>query len=153
MRTLTAGIDDNGQTTIVAEVEYHHKDVSPEGEGRLSAGHPTRSSRIDFYKTTETPPTPLPSNAEFHDMEMFPGQVFFLTLMIPPEGVHPRHYTSSLNYHTVVSGDVDIVLDDGPHHLNEGDSLVLPGLAHGWKAGPSGCTMAIALVATEHPGT
>ena len=149
MRSLTAASDAKGRSGIVKEVGYHHKDIAPEGEGRLSAGHPTRSSRADIFATGEAPPPPAPATAPFHDVELKPGQVAFWMLMIPPNGEHPHHHTASLNFHTVVAGDVELVLDDGPHHLGLGDSLVLPGVNHGWKAGPEGCTMAIVCTGTE----
>ena len=149
MRSLTAASDAKGRSSIVKEVEYHHEDISPEGEGRLSAGHPTRSSRADIFVTSEAPPPPAPATAPFHDVELKPGQVALWVLMIPPNGEHPHHHTASLNFHTVVAGDVDLILDDGPHHLDLGDTLVLPGVNHGWKAGPTGCTMSIVVTGTE----
>ena len=49
------------------------------------------------------------------------------------------------------AGSVELLLDDGPHHMDVGDSLVLPGVDHGWQAGPSGCTMTLVNVGSARP--
>jgi hypothetical protein len=45
--------------------------------------------------------------------------------------MHPMHHTDTLNFHTVAAGNVELLLDCGPHLLELGNSVVLPGVDHG----------------------
>jgi len=59
------------------------------------------------------------------------GTVFRILELAP--GVSPRnHRTDSIDYAVVMSGEVDIVLDDTTVHLKSGDVLVQRGTIHNW---------------------
>jgi len=141
MKSLIAGVKDGG-SCILNEVQIEHLDVNREG----------KSSRTDVYDMRETPPPPRPpTKAPVHETGIQPGHLEFLVLQMPAGIEHPVHYTDTLNFYTVVAGSVDIILDDGPHRLETGDSLVLPGIDHGWKAGPEGCTQTILNLGSLRP--
>jgi len=40
------------------------------------------------------------------------------------------------------------VLDDGAHRLEPGDTVVVAGVDHAWRAGPDGCTMVNTMIGT-----
>jgi hypothetical protein len=142
MRSLIAGVDDAGRSCIVDEILIEDRDVHREGP----------SSRTDVFKLRETPPPPRPpAKASYHETGLAPGDVDICVLQMPANIEHPMHYTDTLNLHTIVEGYLDVLLDDGPHRLNLGDSLVLPGVDHGWRAGPEGCTMTILNLGSTKP--
>jgi quercetin dioxygenase-like cupin family protein len=58
-----------------------------------------------------------------------------------PDGALGMHCTDTLDYVTVVAGSVTLHLEDGEIELRVGDSVMLPGLMHGWTAGPDGCVV------------
>ena len=60
------------------------------------------------------------------------GSVFRIVSFGP--GVAPRnHRTDSIDYAVVMSGEIDMVLDDGVTvHLKAGDVLVQRGTVHNW---------------------
>jgi len=141
MKSLIAGVKD-GRSCILSEIQIEDRDVNREGP----------SSRTDVYSVKETPPPARPpTKAAFHDTGLEPGHLDLCVLQMPAGVEHPMHYTDTLNFHTIVAGSVDIVLDDGPHRLEVGDSLVMPGIDHGWKAGPSGCTQTIMNLGSARP--
>jgi quercetin dioxygenase-like cupin family protein len=110
------------------------------------------SFRNDVFTLNETPPPARPpAKASYHETGIEPGHADFLVLQMPAGIEHPMHHTDTLNFHTVVSGSVEVLLDDGPHLLDTGDSLVLPGIDHGWRAGTKGCTMTILNLGSVHP--
>ena len=41
-----------------------------------------------------------------------------------------------------------LILDDGAHACSPGDCVVLSGVDHAWKTGPSGCRMSTVAVGT-----
>src|SRR4051812_29825503 len=67
-------------------------------------------------------------------------------------GVAPRvHRTESIDYAVVISGEIDMELDDGVTvHLKQGDTLVQRGTIHNWvNRGDKPCVIAFVLVAAK----
>lgn len=59
------------------------------------------------------------------------------------------HRTDTLDYDVVLSGQVTLLLEDGEVVLRAGDSVVIPGVRHGWRAGPEGCVSSVVVLALE----
>jgi len=77
-----------------------------------------------------------------------PGGTVFRVIEFSP-GVAPRmHRTDSIDYAVVLSGEIDMQLDDGVEvHLKAGDVLVQRGTIHNWvnrRSAP--CVMVFALI-------
>ena len=66
-------------------------------------------------------------------------------------GVSPRnHRTDSIDYAVVMSGEVDMELDDTTVHLKAGDVLVQRGTIHNWvNRGSEPCVIAFVLIAAK----
>ena len=78
------------------------------------------------------------------------GTVFRVVEYQP--GVAPRnHRTESIDYAVVLSGEIDMELDDGVTvHLRQGDALVQRGTIHNWvNRGTQPCVIAFVLVAAK----
>jgi quercetin dioxygenase-like cupin family protein len=78
------------------------------------------------------------------------GTVFRIVEYQP--GVAPRnHRTESIDYAAVLSGEIDMELDDGVTvHLRQGDVLVQRGTIHNWvNRGTQPCVIAFVLVAAR----
>jgi quercetin dioxygenase-like cupin family protein len=61
------------------------------------------------------------------------------------------HYTDSIDLELVIEGSVVLELDNGDHRLEAGDCVVMNGVDHGWRVGPDGCTVLIAILGTPSP--
>jgi mannose-6-phosphate isomerase-like protein (cupin superfamily) len=75
------------------------------------------------------------------------GTVFRILHFLP--GLAQRvHRTDSIDYLVVMSGEIDMELDDGVEvHLKAGDVMVQRGTVHNWvNRGTEPCTMAVILV-------
>jgi quercetin dioxygenase-like cupin family protein len=74
------------------------------------------------------------------------GTVFRVVEFGP--GVAPRnHRTDSVDYAVVMSGEIDMELDDSVVHLKSGDVLVQRGTIHNWiNRGTEPCVMAFVLI-------
>ena len=74
------------------------------------------------------------------------GTVFRVIEFAP--GVSPRvHRTDSIDYAVVISGEIDMELDDSVVHLKAGDVLVQRGTIHNWlNRGSEPCVMAFVLI-------
>lgn len=74
------------------------------------------------------------------------GTVFRVIEFAP--GAAPRvHRTDSIDYAVVISGEIDMALDDAEVHLKAGDVLVQRGTIHNWiNRGDKPCIMAFVLI-------
>jgi quercetin dioxygenase-like cupin family protein len=74
------------------------------------------------------------------------GTVFRVVEFAP--GVSPRvHRTDSVDYAVVMSGEIDMELDDSVIHLKAGDVLVQRGTIHNWiNRGSEACVIAFILI-------
>ena len=62
------------------------------------------------------------------------------------------HRTKSIDYAVVISGEIDMFLDDSDVHLKPGDVLVQQGTIHGWvNRGEVTCRVAFVLIDAEEP--
>ena len=77
------------------------------------------------------------------------GSVFRVVSFGP--GVAPRnHRTDSIDYAVVMSGEIDMALDDVTVHLKAGDVLVQRGTVHNWiNNGTVPCVIAFTLVSAK----
>jgi len=74
----------------------------------------------------------------------------------PSKGWPPRHpamhRTRSIDYAIVMSGEIDMLLDDSEIHLKAGDVLVQQGTNHAWvNRGSEPCRIAFVLIDAVEP--
>ncbi|MSQ70557.1 MAG: cupin domain-containing protein [Betaproteobacteria bacterium] len=77
------------------------------------------------------------------------GTIFRIVRYEP--GVSPRnHRSESIDYAVVMSGEIDMQLDDATVHLKAGDVLVQRGTVHNWQNhGSVPCVMAFVLIGAK----
>ncbi len=76
------------------------------------------------------------------------GGTVFRVLQLQPGNTPRMHRTDSIDYAVVMSGEIDMELDDGVTvHLRQGDVLVQRGTVHNWaNRGTEPCTIAFILI-------
>jgi quercetin dioxygenase-like cupin family protein len=58
-----------------------------------------------------------------------------------------NHRTDSIDYIVIISGEIDMELDDSVVHLKGGDVMVQRGTIHNWvNNGPAPCVLAVILI-------
>ena len=74
------------------------------------------------------------------------GTIFRILEFAP--GLAPRnHRTDSIDYIVVMSGEIDMELDDTTVHLKAGDVMVQRGTIHNWiNRGTAPCVLAVILI-------
>ena len=79
-----------------------------------------------------------------------PNGTIFRILEFAP-GLAPRnHRTDSIDYIVVISGEIDMELDDTVVHLRAGDVMVQRGTIHNWvNRGTAPCVLAVILIAAK----
>ena len=138
LRRVVTGHDANGRAVVkIDEISKNQP-----------SGRPGRSACVVW--TTESFPV---DNSRDQDGSKRPvgttlknGTVFRVVEFAP--GVSPRvHRTDSIDYAVVISGEIDMELDDSVVHLKAGDVLVQRGTIHNWiNRSSEPCVIAFILI-------
>jgi quercetin dioxygenase-like cupin family protein len=74
----------------------------------------------------------------------------FRMLEFAPGLAARNHRTDSIDYIVVISGEIDMELDDSKVHLKAGDVMVQRGTIHNWvNNGTAPCVLAVILIAAK----
>ena len=142
VRRVVTGHDANGNARVV--IDEIAKDVATTRPGANAA----------VIWTSESFPVNNEGNADTSGRQVgttLDNGVVFRVVSFGP-GVAPRnHRTDSIDYAVVMSGEIDMELDDGKSvHLKAGDVLVQRGTIHNWvNKGTAPCVIAFVLVAAK----
>ena len=137
MRLIVTGVKE-GQSCVVREV-----DCTPQGEGLSTL------SALEM-PITDLPPRP-PGKGAFVDIPVEPGNMAWYRVRFPANQLRRTHHTDTIDCHTIVSGWIELLLDDGAHRLNPGDSAMVTGVDHGWQVGPEDCVVSMLIFGTPKP--
>jgi quercetin dioxygenase-like cupin family protein len=136
VRRFVTGVDDRGRSCVVDEVEVEFAITEDRGIVAVE----------QLYVTAELPPAlPAAGTADFLDMGFGPG-LGWMIIRWEPGSEWPPHYTDTVDLDVVLEGTIELVLDDGAHRLEPGDSVVVHGIDHAWRVGEEGCTMSVAAI-------
>ena len=81
--------------------------------------------------------------ADSFDLGVSAGAMDWKVIDYAPGMEFSMHHTDTVDFDTVLSGSIELILDDGGHSLAAGDHVVVTGVDHAWRAGPDGCRMSI----------
>jgi mannose-6-phosphate isomerase-like protein (cupin superfamily) len=138
LRRVVTGHDANGRAIVMID----------ETVKNITSGRPGQSASVIW--TTEGFPVDNTGDADTSGRKvgttLANGCVFRVVEFGP--GVSPRnHRTDSIDFAVVMSGEIDMQLDDSEVHLKAGDVLVQRGTIHNWvNRGSVPCVIAFALV-------
>jgi hypothetical protein len=139
VRRFVTGVDANGRSCVVEETTMTPL-ADPDNPGFSSA----LAGRTD-----SSPPAARPEGVGHHvDLGLAPGLVQWLIVDYPANLEFPAHHTDTVDFDLLLEGHLVLVLDDGEHPLEPGDVVVVNGVDHGWKTGPSGCRLSVCSVGT-----
>ena len=172
LRRVVTTVDKSGKAVVLFDGENPHKEIRPL-RGNISralwatqsapATMQGESDRADGVKMTspvnggtvfriiDYPPMKpehenLDVNSRMHELK---DEASIAGL--PPR--HPfMHRTRSVDYAIVLSGEIDMLLDDSEVHLKAGDVLIQQGTNHAWvNRGTEVCRIAFVLVDAAEP--
>ena len=141
IRRVVTGHDAQGRARVF--IDETVKNVSSQRPGALysvvwsSEGFPVNNDG-DLDPSGKKIGTTIPNGTVFRIVSFGPG-------------VAPRnHRTDSIDYAVVISGEIDMDLDDTTVHLKAGDVLVQRGTIHNWiNKGTMPCVIAFTLVSAK----
>jgi quercetin dioxygenase-like cupin family protein len=89
--------------------------------------------------------------ADFLDLAVPAGSMRWAAIQYGPGAEFSMHHTDTVDFDVVVAGSVELILDDGAHLLTVGDSAVVTGVDHAWRAGAEGCRLNIMTIGAAPP--
>ena len=150
MASVSGGEPELGVATITLWVT----DGTP---AEISGSKDTRGTKVgipppkngSIFRIVDFHPTP---NADDLDPNFLAKIVGLKPGTKPPR--HPgMHRTRSIDYLTILSGEIDMLLDEGEVHLKAGDVMVQRGTMHAWvNRGKEVCRIAVAMIDAKEPG-
>ena len=144
VRRIVTGHDENGKACVLVD----------EISKTVVSRRPGQESTV-IWATDHTPPRlgdDRDLSPEVETTTIDNGTVFRIGKFGP--GVAARvHRTASIDYAIILSGEIDMELDDGVVvHLNQGDMLVQRATVHNWvNNGAEPCLLAFILISGKMP--
>ena len=142
MRRIVTGNSSSGKAEFISAGEVARK-------GRL----PDSKNEFGFCWAT-TASTSLPHSADdvatSAPMMPAPGGTTFLMLHFAPHFKSAMHSTDTVDYCTLISGEIWLLLDDGSEQcLRPGECVVQNGTLHAWdNRSAQTCVMSCVMIAT-----
>jgi mannose-6-phosphate isomerase-like protein (cupin superfamily) len=171
VRRVVTKLDEAGKAVVMFDERVQMSGVRP--PNYVANMWVTDKSLPDFSWTTDraktqTKLTPPKSGTVFRIVEFVPepeavARMDMNTMMrvvgaadTPAKGLPPRHpmmhRTRSLDYAVIISGEIDMLLDDGEVHLKAGDVVVQQATNHAWvNRGSAPCRIAFILMDSQEP--
>ena len=120
---------------------------SDRADREIGVAPPARGS---VFRIVDFPPT---ADSASLDNEAVTREMGISQSGAKPGGRHPlMHRTRSIDYAIVMSGEIDMLLDDTEVHLRAGDVMVQQGTNHAWvNRGNEVCRIAFVLIDADDP--
>lgn len=142
-RLLIAGVDAAGRSAAV-----QNDPVTLQGDSKLHG--------VVYSALYGTPSSPSIASggrsADTLDLGVAAGAISWLMIEYGPGVTFSMHHTDTVDFDIVLSGSVELILDDGVHSLAVGDSVVVTGVDHAWRAGPAGCRLSVVAIGASPNG-
>jgi quercetin dioxygenase-like cupin family protein len=138
MRLVVIGIDPGGQS-LVERIDELGPDAGPPANGLLAQeiwASPANRKALDSR----------PRTATLRPLACEPGEVSWKFVTYQPDASVDMHRTDTLDCDVVLRGRIELGLETGSIELLPGDLVLIPGLAHRWRAGSEGAMLSAVLV-------
>lgn len=147
-RRVVTGVNEAGKSVIVSD------GFVPKGASFSEAGV---GSGGDLWIVSRVPAELTDQNDSLVGYVLkewpAPGEVIARMVTWLPGFEFPMHYSDTIDILFVISGQIELLLDEGSTVLRTGDTVVQRGTNHGWRVvGSEPCTFAGVLVDAA-PGT
>ena len=108
-------------------------------------------SQVPVWATKELPAKLTDENPDAWKLgTTIAGGSVFRVIQYNPGVAERWHRTDSIDYAVILSGEIDMQMDQGEVHLKAGDVVVQRGTTHNWvNRGTAPCVIAFVLIATE----
>jgi len=106
-----------------------------------------------IFRVVEFPPADPTVMARITRADIFGEEARTIAPTAQAGRAHPlMHRTRTIDYVVIMSGEIDMWLDDSTVHMKAGDVMVQQGTNHAWiNTGTTPCVIAFAMIDSERP--
>jgi mannose-6-phosphate isomerase-like protein (cupin superfamily) len=170
IRRIVTGLDPSGKAIVMFDSAMQlmsFRSPNPAGEMWVTPKSPIDYSWTDDRAKIKVPLVPPKGGTIFRIVDFVPItpkiEQMDINMMMkvvgdhaPAKGLPPRHpmmhRTRSLDYAIIISGEIDMLLDDTEVHLKAGDVVVQQATNHAWvNRGKEVCRIAFILMDGQEP--
>ena len=170
VRRVVTKLDASGKAVVMIDEQTRLTAPRPPNYAAniwVTAASPSELSSVSDSGKTKVGFSPPKSGTVFRIVEFAPesagGQPTDMNTMMkvvgadaPKKGLPPRHpmmhRTRTLDYVIIMSGEIDMLLDEGEVHFKAGDVLVQQATNHAWvNRGDKPCRVAFILMESQEP--
>jgi len=170
VRRVVTRIDASGKAVVMFDSIVPMKSFrspNPAGDMWVSEKSPPDFSASEDRGTVKVGLVPPANGTVFRIVDFVPikpelekGDINLMMKVVgdhaPAKGLPPRHpmmhRTRSLDYAIIMSGEIDMLLDEGEVHLKAGDVVVQQATNHAWvNRGKENCRVAFILIDSQEP--
>ena len=138
VRRVVTGHDATGKAVVISDATFG------------SVPNPAKTALFTLVWTSPTAPADNDDATDGRDRDVdltLPGGSVIRVVDMLPGSIAPMHRTSSLDYGIVISGAIELLLDDGSSTLVEpGGIIVQRGTNHSWRNPSADMTARVAFV-------
>jgi hypothetical protein len=116
---------------------------------RAKAGRDKGTLSMLWQSPNAIPHIDRPREFPLLDTASIPGASKWMILGWEPNVVRTTVRTNTLDYDTVLDGSCELLLEEGSVWLGVGDSVMIPGTVHGWRAGPEGVVLSVVVIGLD----
>lgn len=170
VRRVVTALDAGGKAVAIFDGEVpltSLRSPNPAGEMWVTTASPSAYSNKDDWAKTKVGVTPPKGGTIFRIVDFPPTNERVNSMPVdtmmkvvgadaPKKGLPPRHSmmhrTRTLDYALIMSGEIDMLLDEGEVHFKAGDVLVQQATNHAWiNRGKVPCRIAFILMDAQEP--
>jgi mannose-6-phosphate isomerase-like protein (cupin superfamily) len=170
IRRVVTKLDEAGKAVVMfdgAVALKSFRSPNPAGDMWVTQSYPADFSTTEDRGTVKVGLTPPKNGTLFRIVDFVPTTEKIEKLPIdtmmkvagadaPARGLPPRHSmmhrTRTVDYALILSGEIDMLLDEGEVHLKAGDVVVQQATNHAWvNRGKEPCRVAFILMDSKEP--
>jgi mannose-6-phosphate isomerase-like protein (cupin superfamily) len=170
IRRVVTSVNSAGKAVVLFDDKVDMSSLrspNPAGDVWVTQQYPLNFSDKDDWAKTKVGVSPGKNGTLFRIVDFVPTtekieRLPVDTMMkivgdnVPKRGMPPRHSmmhrTRTVDYALVLSGEIDMLLDDTEVHLKEGDVVVQQASNHAWvNRGTKNCRVAFILMDSQEP--
>jgi mannose-6-phosphate isomerase-like protein (cupin superfamily) len=99
-----------------------------------ASGNAAKPSIAKLYESDRPGIFDRPATGTLLPIATPPHGVLWLEMKFDGHYETEFHRTDSIDFHYIVAGEVELILEDGSVTLRAGDSAMLPGVVHRWRS-------------------
>lgn len=136
---VVTGVGSDGRSTVISSGEK--ASFAADGFGEMtddsqihSEPDETRKSIANLYASDNPALCERPASGDLLPIATPSHGALWLEMKFDGHYETEFHRTDSIDFHFIVDGEVELILEDGSVNLRASDTVIVPGVIHRWRS-------------------